>query len=270
MNLQHNFFATHDDFTDDRLYHDAINLLRDMIATPSFSGNESFTATLIQCFLRNRDVKVYRKLHNVWAFNLFYDAAKPTILLNSHHDTARPDPGYSLNPFHPHIVDNKLYGLGSNNAGGCVVAMLAAFLHFYNRHDLQYNLCYAATAEKETSGDNGLKLMLPELEDLHFAIIGEPTAMAMGVSEICRPDKTIGQSTYHDALKAALSTGCKIYKSAITPDQALLNVPAVVIGPGSGNRRSISDEYIYLSEIQQGIKLYITLLEHMALKSWEL
>src|SRR6202789_4126990 len=167
----------------DHLFHHTISLLKDLIATPSFSGEESYTATLIQCFLQNRWVETHRKLHNIWAFNLYYDPTKPTILLNSHHDTVKPNLQYTHDPFHPSIIGDKLYGLGSNDAGGCLVSLLATFLHFYARQDLAYNLCYTATAEEETSGENGLKLILPDLGHLDFAIVGEPTLMNLAVAE---------------------------------------------------------------------------------------
>ncbi len=137
--------------TNNHLFHHIITLLKDLISKPSFSGDESYTATLIQCFLQNRWVETHRKLHNVWAFNRFYDPAKPTILLNSHHDTVKPNLQYTRDPFTPSVAGDKLYGLGSNDAGGCLVALLATFLHFYDRPGLPYNLCYAATAEEETS-----------------------------------------------------------------------------------------------------------------------
>src|SRR3984885_5119114 len=168
---------------DHHLFHDILTLLKELIGTPSFSGEESFTATLIQCFLQNRGVETHRKLHNIWAFNRYYDPGKPTILLNSHHDTVKPDMQYTNDPFRPLIVGDKLYGLGSNDAGGCLVSLLATFLHFYERFDLAYNLCYAATAEEETSGENGLKLILPDLGRLDFAIVGEPTLMNLAIAE---------------------------------------------------------------------------------------
>jgi acetylornithine deacetylase len=183
MQLQEDRLIKPEEQSGHHLFHDALILLKDLIVTPSFSGEESFTATLIQCFLQNRGVETQRKLHNIWAFNLYYDPAKPTILLNSHHDTVKPNSQYTRDPFNPLIVGDKLCGLGSNDAGGCLVSLLATFLHFYNRRDLAYNLCFAATAEEETSGENGLKLILPELGRLDFAIVGEPTLMNLAVAE---------------------------------------------------------------------------------------
>ena len=348
---------------DHHLFHDIITLLKELIGTPSFSGEENFTATLIQCFLQNRGVETHRKLHNIWAFNRYYDPSKPTILLNSHHDTVKPNIQYTNDPFRPIVSGDKLYGLGSNDAGGCLVSLLATFLHFYDRCNLAYNLCYAATAEEETSGENGLKLILPDLGHLDFAIVGEPTLMDLAVAErglmvldcvaagkaghaareegdnaiyktlkdiewfsnyvFPRVSDTLGRvkmavtvinggsqhnvvpgscsftvdirltdaytrdeilqiinqnisSTVtprdfylkpsaidisHPIVRAAKMAGCNTYGSPTTSDQALLNIPSVKLGPGDSARSHMPDEYVYISEIRAGIRIYSQILD---------
>lgn len=161
----------------------AIHLLEQLIASPSFSKEEHLTSDLIAGFLENKGVVVHRELFNVWAFNKYYDASKPTILLNSHHDTVRPNKDYTRDPFQPELIDGKLYGLGSNDAGGCLVSLIAAFLYFHDKQDLKYNFCLAATAEEEISGSNGLEYVIPMLGELEFAIVGEPTLMHLAVAE---------------------------------------------------------------------------------------
>jgi len=162
---------------------EAVDLLKKLIAIPSFSRAEEGTADLLEQFLIGKGVKIHRKLNNIWAFNYFYDAAKPTILLNSHHDTVKPNPGYTRDPFEAAVEDGKLYGLGSNDAGGCLVSLIAVFLYFYKKADLNYNFCVATTAEEEISGVNGLELIIPELGPLDFAIVGEPTGMQLAIGE---------------------------------------------------------------------------------------
>jgi len=161
----------------------AIHLLQQLIAIPSFSREEGRTADVIEQFLIENGVKIHRKLNNVWAFNRYFDPAKPTILLNSHHDTVKPNTSYTRDPFDAKIEDGKLYGLGSNDAGGCLVSLMAVFLHFYEKENLKYNFCLAATAEEEISGVNGIELILPELGKLDFAIVGEPTGMQLAIAE---------------------------------------------------------------------------------------
>jgi acetylornithine deacetylase len=167
----------------DTLYHNALELLKKLIATQSFSKEEENTAAIIENFFSEQGVPVQRKLNNIWAYNLHFDAAKPTILLNSHHDTVKPNSGYTRDPLQPDIEDGKLFGLGSNDAGGCLVSLIATFLHFYKQTNLQYNICMAATAEEEISGVNGLELIIPDLGPLDFAIVGEPTLMQLAVAE---------------------------------------------------------------------------------------
>ncbi len=167
----------------EKLYAEAVELLQQLIATPSFSKEEDKTAALLVDFMEVRGITTNRKGNNVWAVNKHYDAAKPSILLNSHHDTVKPNSNYTLNPFSPIIADGKLYGLGSNDAGASLVSLLVTFIHFYADEDLKYNLVYVASAEEENSGLNGIELALPEIGAIEFAIVGEPTLMHMAIAE---------------------------------------------------------------------------------------
>lgn len=165
------------------LQDDAIGLLKELIAIPSFSKEEDQTASVLARFLALRNIEASRVGNNVFALNKFFDPAKPVLLLNSHHDTVKPNPQYTRDPFSPVVEDGKLYGLGSNDAGGCLVSLLAVFLHFYEQTDLKYNLVFAATAEEEISGTGGIEYTLPYLPKIDCAIVGEPTQMQMAVAE---------------------------------------------------------------------------------------
>lgn len=165
------------------LSEEAIGLLQQLISIPSFSREEDKTADAIYEFMQQRGINMHRKLNNLWAWNKYFDPAKPTILLNSHHDTVKPNSGYSRDPFEAKIEDGKLYGLGSNDAGGCLVSLIAVFLYFYEKQHLKYNFCLATTAEEEISGVNGLELIIPELGNLDFGIVGEPTLMQLAIAE---------------------------------------------------------------------------------------
>jgi acetylornithine deacetylase len=161
----------------------AVELLQQLIQTPSFSKEEDRTADLLQQFLVSRNIPVYRSGNNVWAKSALWDSAKPTLLLNSHHDTVKPNPGYTRNPFEPVIEDGKLFGLGSNDAGGPLVALLTAFLHFNDRAHTPCNLVMAATAEEEISGSGGIESIWNELPPIDFAIVGEPTLTQVAIAE---------------------------------------------------------------------------------------
>lgn len=162
---------------------EALGLLKELITIPSFSKEEHGTAGAITRFLGLHRVEHSRVGNNVFALNKYFDAAKPTILLNSHHDTVKPNKAYTLDPFSPIEADGKLYGLGSNDAGGPLVALIATFLHYYDKENLHYNLALAATAEEEISGTGGIEYTLPYLPPVHCAIVGEPTQMQMAVAE---------------------------------------------------------------------------------------
>lgn len=165
------------------LQQDAVDLLKKLIATPSYSKEEENTADLLEQFLESKGVRTKVHLNNVWARNKYFDENKPSLLLNSHHDTVKPNKGYTLDPFTPIVKDGKLYGLGSNDAGGALVSLMATFLYFYERPDMKYNLLFAGTAEEEISGNNGIEALLPRMGPIECGIVGEPTLMNMAVAE---------------------------------------------------------------------------------------
>ncbi|MEO6905661.1 MAG: M20 family metallo-hydrolase [Ginsengibacter sp.] len=164
------------------LYSDAINLLKELIVIPSFSKEEDKTAACLENLFQKKKIKSKRYLNNVWATNKYFDDSKPTILLNSHHDTVKPNTGYTLNPFEPIEKDGKLFGLGSNDAGGPLVSLLSTFVYFFEK-EIPFNIVFAATAEEEISGKNGVEILLPQLPKIDCAIVGEPTLLNMAVAE---------------------------------------------------------------------------------------
>jgi acetylornithine deacetylase len=161
----------------------AINLLEQLIAVPSFSKEEDKTALVLEGFFKQHNIPCERKGNNVWARNRHFRPDLPTILLNSHHDTVRPNPGYTRDPFAATLSDEKLYGLGSNDAGGPLVSLIATFLHFYPQQNLKYNVILAASAEEEISGTGGIESLWPLLPPIDFAIVGEPTLCQMAIAE---------------------------------------------------------------------------------------
>ncbi len=164
-----------------RSFGNVVELLQALVRTPSFSREEGATADLLVGFLSGYGVR--RSGNNVWVRSKFFDPAKPTVLLCSHHDTVRPAAGWTRDPFGAVIEDGKLFGLGANDAGASVVALTAAFLHFYDSEELKYNLILALVAEEEISGAGGLRMLLLELGPIEMAIVGEPTGMEMATAE---------------------------------------------------------------------------------------
>lgn len=164
------------------LYNNSISLLKQLIEIPSYSKEESSTAEVIEEFLQSKNIEVFKSGNNVWAFANSFDASKPTVWLNSHHDTVKPNAGYTRDPFYPIEEDGKLFGLGSNDAGGPLVSLIAAFLYFYGQ-DIPVNLVMIASAEEEVSGKDGIASIIQELPPCELAIVGEPTLMHAAVAE---------------------------------------------------------------------------------------
>ncbi len=359
--------------TIDKLTYEVTELLKELISIESFSAQEDRTADAIETFFSKHGVKTFRKGNNVIAKNKDFDSVKPTILLNSHHDTVKPNAGWTRNPFQPvvetHHDASLLFGLGSNDAGGALVSLIATFLYFNNKSNLTYNFIIAGTAEEENSGKGGVKSVLSELGKIDFAIVGEPTEMKMAVSEkglmvldctakgksghsarevgenaivnaikdiewlhsfrfpkisetlgpvkmtctiinagsqhnvipdTCKftidvrttdaytNDETFeiirqhikseatprstrlnasGIDKNHLLIQTAKKLGIETFGSATSSDMPLLKIPAVKMGPGKSERSHTADEFIYLKEIEEGIKIYVKLLDEININS---
>jgi len=160
----------------------AVALLKRLIATPSVSRQEGATADILHQYLTDLGFTPQRMGNNVAVICNTYRQGKPNLLLCSHHDTVKPVQGYSRDPFSPVVEEGRLYGLGSNDAGGALVCLIEAFTQLCN-YDLPYNLILALCAEEEVSGAGGLPLVLPQLPPINAAIVGEPTGMQAAIGE---------------------------------------------------------------------------------------
>lgn len=345
-----------------KLQNDALELLKELISIKSFSFKEDKTADKIEKWLNKKGIITKRSVNNIIAFNKYYDKKKPNILLNSHHDTVEPNSAYTIDPYNPIIKDDKLYGLGSNDAGGALVSLITTFVSFYNDKDLNYNIILLASAEEERSGNNGIKSIMPELPKINLAIIGEPTLMNIAIAEkglivfdliikgtsshaahinidnpiykcmrtiekiskikFDKKSKNLGDvkltvtqinagvqhnvvpsdvrivldvrvndkysneeifkylnkvldcevvprnldlnsssiSEGHKIIKAGDNLGFKKYGSPTLSDQAKIDCDSIKLGPGDSLRSHTADEFIYVNEINDGIKKYIELI----------
>ncbi|WP_375582508.1 M20 family metallo-hydrolase [Cyclobacterium xiamenense] len=347
----------------EKLYSEALHLLKDLIRTPSFSREEDGTAAIIRAYLENKGITSHQKGNNIWSYANAYDPGLPTVLLNSHHDTVKPNQGYTLDPFEPLEKEGRLFGLGSNDAGGPLVALIATFV-YYHKKQLPVNLLLIASAEEEISGKGGIESLIPELPEMSLAIVGEPTQLKLAVAEkglmvidarvegraghaareeglnaiylalddliairdfrfrkvspylgASKVSATIVQagsqhnvvpdlcsytldvrvtdaytleealaelkqvvkadlhprsmrlrpsriSQDHPLLRVGRAMGLESYGSPTLSDQALIPYPSVKIGPGDSARSHTADEFIYTSELKDGISLYVALLEN--------
>ena len=173
------------------LYEHAVSLLTSLIEAPSFSKEEGKTAQILEKFLRRSQVNYGNIGYNIFALPNHYDPKKPILLLNSHHDTVKPNPNYTRNPFKAEVEGGKLYGLGSNDAGGCLVSLIATFLFFTDQQNLSHNIILVASAEEEISGSGGIEYLLSQPTNIlpfdpkkvDFAIVGEPTLLQLAIAE---------------------------------------------------------------------------------------
>lgn len=346
----------------------AITLLKDLIGIQSFSGEEDKTANCIANWLTQEGIEYHREKNNIYAFNKDFQEGKPLLLLNSHHDTVKPNSAYTRDPFTAVVEEGKLYGLGSNDAGGPLVSLMACFAYWYTQENLSHNIVLVASAEEENSGPNGLNSMLKILPPIDVAIVGEPTLLELAIAEkglvifdaevsgtpshaahpnednaiyntipvlewfrnfsFPKVSETLGAvkvtvtqinagsqhnvvpakvdlvvdvrvndcysnqeiadmlkaeapcqlkarslrlnssriDPEHPLVKAGIALGRGTYGSPTLSDQAALSCPSLKLGPGDSRRSHSADEFIFVEEIEQGIVLYIGMLEQLLLE----
>lgn len=343
----------------------SIDLLCDLIRIQSYSGEEGVTGDVIQEFLKSEKITTHRVHNNIIARSAHFDSQRKTIVLNSHHDTVKIGQGWTKNPLGAEISEGKIYGRGSNDAGGCLVSLIAAFIHLYD-FDLGYNLILIASGEEENFGPHGVSSALQELDvEPDLGIIGEPTEMHLAIaekglividglsqgiaghaardigenalyiamddilwiknhnwdrhSEVLGKTKTTvtqieagsqhniipDQCTFvidcrinehytlaevletlqsgtkscltprslrwhpsgidknHAIVRRGIDMGREIFGSPTLSDQVHFQCPTIKIGPGQSERSHTADEYVYLSEIEQGIEIYVSLLKDL-------
>ena len=159
-----------------------LQILSDLIQIPAFSGEENLRVTYLEKVLNDQGISTKKHLNNLWCVNQHFSEGKFTILLNSHTDTVKPNKGYTREPHVAEVIDGKLFGLGSNDAGGPLISLMTVFCELY-AENLPFNLVFAATAEEEISGKNGIAALWPSLPKIDLAIVGEPTKMELAVAE---------------------------------------------------------------------------------------
>jgi len=344
----------------------AIDLLKKLISIPSFSRDENGAADALHSYILSKNYDVNRIDNNLFLLSPDFNSNKPTILLNSHIDTVKPVNGWTLDPFTPTEKDGKLFGLGSNDAGASLVSLLHAFF-ILNEKKQAYNLIFAASAEEEVSGANGMESLLKSLPKIDVAIVGEPTNMQMAIAEkglmvldctatgkaghaarnegenamykamqdiewfknyrFTKTSDELGEvkmsvtminaGTQHNVVpdtctfvvdvrsnecysneellkeiqthvqceikarstrlnsssidnnhilvKRGLKLGLSTFGSPTLSDQSLMPFPSLKMGPGESARSHTADEFIYLKEIEDAIKIYVEMLDNLVL-----
>ncbi|MBK5195012.1 MAG: M20/M25/M40 family metallo-hydrolase, partial [Proteiniphilum sp.] len=216
-----------------REYRDsATTLLSELVSIQSFSGEEHVRCDFLTGIFNGKNIKTERLGNNLIVRNRHYDKSKPTLMLNSHLDTVQPVAGYTFDPLNPPVSDTCIYGLGSNDAGASVVALMQTFLHFYDK-PLPFNLLLALSAEEENSGPDGMRLLWQKLSDeVDLAIIGEPTGMRAAIAE--RGLLVIDAEAKGISGHAARNEGVNALYIALEDIVTLRSVPFDRISPSMG------------------------------------
>ena len=161
---------------------DAVELLMELIAIPSVSRSEDQAADKLSEYLDRWNLPHGREGNNLWVGCQDWDNNRKTVMLNAHIDTVKPTGSWQRDPFRPMLDGDRIYGLGSNDCGGGLVATLQAYRILLNRNR-NFNILWLASAEEEVSGENGLRRVLPLMPPIDVAIVGEPTGMQLATAE---------------------------------------------------------------------------------------
>ena len=161
---------------------DAVMLLKDLIAIPSISRNEEKAADKLAEYLNLWHLPFGREGNNLWVGCPDWDNNRPTVMLNAHIDTVKPVSSWTRDPFQPMQEGDMLYGLGANDCGGGLVALLQTYRIMVER-PRNYNILWVASAEEEVSGENGFSRVMSKLPKIDVAIVGEPTGMQPAIAE---------------------------------------------------------------------------------------
>ena len=164
------------------IHKEALNLLKQIIAIPSLSGEEDLLASFLKKYLEKKSFLVHRKDNNLWVESII-DETLPTILLNSHMDTVKPVAGWTKDPFLPEETEEFIYGLGCSDAGGSLVSLIFSFIELSKINDRKYNLVLLISAEEENSGKKGISKAIKKIRKFDLAIVGEPTELNLAVCE---------------------------------------------------------------------------------------
>ena len=150
----------------------AVELLCRLIEVSRVSREEKAAADLLQDYMQDElRLEVKRMGNNLWSQQPNFDAKKQTLLLNAHIDTVKPVAGWQRDPFRATREGSRIYGLGANDDGASLVALLHVFAAL-KEEDGPYNLVFLASAEEEVSGKGGIESVLPLLPKIDVALVG--------------------------------------------------------------------------------------------------
>lgn len=158
----------------------AVELLTELVRTPSESGKEEAVVARVADAMRELGLKADVRGRNVVATLDGGDG--PLLLLNSHTDTVPVGNGWTMDPLAAQVVDGKLYGRGSNDAKGCLTAMLLGAAAAFKAKAPKGKVMLAFSCEEEVLGQ-GLEKLLPELPKPDAAVVGEPTGLSPAVAQ---------------------------------------------------------------------------------------
>lgn len=159
-----------------------VQLLRDLVAIPSVSGDEEAVARFAEETARAARLDVVRDGSGV-KVHVRGKRGGPTLALVTHLDVVPPGDGWTRDPFAPVIADGRMYGRGSGDAKASVAAMLSAARDVAERGGPPSGRLLVILGHGEETRHTSMPEAVAGVGEITAAVVGEPTNLDIAVAQ---------------------------------------------------------------------------------------
>ena len=159
-----------------------IDLLRELVAIPSLSGEETDLAVFVEETARRWGLDVVRDAHGV-RIEVQGWSVGPTLAYVSHLDVVPPGAGWTRDPFVPAIEGTRLYGRGSGDAKASVAAMLYAVKDVVDQGGMDSGRLLILLGYSEETKNTTMGAAAELVGPIDAAVIGEPTGLEFAIAQ---------------------------------------------------------------------------------------
>jgi acetylornithine deacetylase len=159
-----------------------VELLRQLVAIPSVSGEEAEIAVFLEETARRWGLDVTRDAQGV-RIEVHGWGVGPTIALVSHLDVVPPGSGWTRDPFVPFIEGPRLYGRGSGDAKASVAAMLYAAKDLVDSGGMDHGRLVVLFGFGEETRNTTMGAAVEVAGEIDAAVIGEPTNLEFAIAQ---------------------------------------------------------------------------------------
>lgn len=159
-----------------------IDLLAELVATPSVSGSEEAVARRVEQAAQDWGLDVTRDATGV-RVEVTGKRPGPTLALVSHLDVVPPGEGWTRDPFTPVTENGRLYGRGSGDAKASVAAMLAAAQDVARQGGPPRGRLLVLLGYGEETRNTSMPDLAASAGSIDAAVVGEPTNLDIAIAQ---------------------------------------------------------------------------------------